>query len=154
MLSKPLTLSWAMPCLSLSSLNWVCLIHSWLCLKLLQIHLRPSREECPDHSWAGERSIPLFLSRHREQIDSAEESLRCFPGETTKRISPRAASQIDALSMVACGGWEDRRDRWSIRFLWATARLKEEKRKIGGFLEELISSLDLNRVLKFIQKTL
>lgn len=78
-----------------------------------------------------------FSPTDREQIDSAEESLGCFLGETTKKISPRAASQIDVLSMVACGGWEDRRDRWSIRFLWATARLKEERGRLVNFWKSL-----------------
>lgn len=126
-----------MPCISLSSLNWIGLIHSWLCLKFLQIHSHPSREECPDHTRDGEMSIPLLPSRHREQIDSAEELLWCFPGETTKKIAPGAASQIDVLSMVACGGWEDRRDRWSIQFLWATARPKEAKRRLVNFWKSL-----------------
>lgn len=126
-----------MHCLSMSSLNWIWLIHSWLCPKFLPIHLSPSREECPDQIRHGERSIPLLPSRHREQIDPAEESLGCFPRETTKKISPRAASQIDVLSMVACGGWEDRKDRWSIRFLWDTARLKEEKGRLVNFWKSL-----------------
>lgn len=82
MFSKPSVVSEAIPCLSLSSLNWIWLIHSWLCLKFLQIHLHPSREECPDYSRDGEMSIFLFPSRQREQTDSAEESLGCFPGET------------------------------------------------------------------------
>lgn len=34
------------------------------------------------------------------------------------------------------------------------SQTQRRKRKIGEFLEELISSLDLNRVLKFIQQTL
>lgn len=71
------------------------LANSFLALsKVLADIFCPPREECPDQIRDWERSIPLFPSRHKEQIDSAEESLACFPGESTKKSLPELLHRL------------------------------------------------------------